>query len=131
MSTDGCCTVAAHPVLIVDTDPALRGLLEEWLGECDCALSYACRDEAAQAPPAGRFELLVVDIPYPRQGGLELLQRLASEHPGTPIVVLSPTFFGSVGCAGALARTLGVARVLPKPLSREALLAAARELLAT
>jgi CheY-like chemotaxis protein len=127
---DGC-IAPAHPVLVIDADPLSRGLLDEWLGECGCAPSHAGHDERALAPAAGRFELLVVDIPYPRQGGPELLQRLASEHPGTPIVALSPTFFGSVGCTGALARTLGVARVLPKPLSREALLAATRELLPT
>jgi CheY-like chemotaxis protein len=121
-------TVAPHPVLVVDADPALRGLLEEWMGECGCELTYACTggDRAA-----GRFDLVIVDVAFPRQSGPQLLRRLSEEHPGTPIVALSPTFFGSVARAGALARTLGAARVLPKPVSREALLSAARQLLAT
>jgi CheY-like chemotaxis protein len=121
-------TAAPHPVLVVDADAALRGLLEAWMGECGCELTYAC---TGGDPVAGRFDLLIVDVAFPRQGGPELLRRLSEEHPGAPIVALSPTFFGSVACAGALARTLGAARVLPKPVSREALLAAARELLAT
>jgi len=117
---------APHPVLVVDADPALRGLLEEWMGECGCELSYA--DTGGERPP-GRFDLVVVDIAFPRQGGSERLRRLSEAHPGTPIVALSPTFLGSVACAGALARTLGAARVLSKPLSRDALLDAACQLL--
>jgi CheY-like chemotaxis protein len=121
-----CRAAAPHPVLVVDADPALRGLLEEWMGECGCELTYAGTDGER---PSGRFDLLVVDIAFPRQGGPELLRRLSEEHPGTPIVALSPTFFGSVACAGALARTLGAARVLSKPVSREALISAACQLL--
>jgi CheY-like chemotaxis protein len=117
---------APHPVLVVDADPALRDLLEEWMGECACELTYA--DTGGERPP-GRFDRVVVDIGFPRQGGPERLRRLSEEHPGTPIVALSPTFFGSVACAGALARTLGAARVLSKPLSRDALLDAACQLL--
>lgn len=117
---------APHPVLVVDADPALRGLLEEWMGECACELTYA--DTGGDRPP-GRFDLVVVDIAFPRQVGPELLRRLSEDHPGTPIVALSPTFLGSVACAGALARTLGAARVLSKPVSRGALLAAACHLL--
>ena len=121
-------TAAPHPVLVVDADAALRGLLEEWMGACGCELTYACT--GGDRVPGG-FDLMIVDVAFPRQDGPALLRRLSEEHPGTPIVALSPTFFGSVARAGALARTLGAARVLPKPVSREALLAAARQLLAT
>lgn len=122
---NGC--AALHPVLVVDADPALRGLLEPWMSECACALTYA--SSGGDASPPGRFELLVVDIPFPRQGGIELLRRLAGAHPGVPIVALSPTFLGSVARAGTVARALGVARALAKPLSREALISAVRQLL--
>jgi CheY-like chemotaxis protein len=118
---------ALHSVLVVDADPALRGLLDEWMGECGCALTYASPGD--DAPPGRRYALVVADVPFPRQGGLERLRRLGQAHPGTPILALSPTFFGSVCCAGDVARSLGVARVLAKPVSRAALIAAARQLL--
>lgn len=113
-------------VLVVDADPCLRGVLESWLNECDCILTYAgAGDETWPVEP---FELLVVDIAFPRRGGVELLRRLAGAHPGVPIVALSPTFVGPVACAGMVARELGVACVVAKPLTRAALHGAVRRL---
>ena len=116
----------AARVLVVDADSALFGLIEEWLGAAGHRVtSHNAGDGSARA----RVDLIVVDIPFPRQGGLDLLRRVAAEHPGTPIVALSSTFFAGVGSHGAVARTLGVAAVLPKPVKREALIAAVGELL--
>lgn len=96
------------------------------MGECGCKLTYASLPGDGAR---GRYDLVIVDVPFPRQGGLDLLRRVGNEHPNTPILALSPTFFGSIACAGAVARALGVASVLPKPVSREALISAARNLL--
>ncbi len=116
-------------VLIVDADPALFGLLQEWLGECGCAAV----EERAGAPrnPGNddRFDLVVVDVPFPRQGGVERVTRVANEHPGAPILALSSCFFAGIACKGAVARSLGVASVLPKPVSRETLVSAVRNLI--
>jgi CheY-like chemotaxis protein len=46
----------------------------------------------------------------------------------TPVVALSSNFFARVEANGAVARALGVDAVLPKPLAREALIAAVRTL---
>lgn len=113
-------------VLVVEADCSLFGLLEEWLGAEGCTVAYEC---ACHQPGPERVDLVVVDVPFPRQGGLELLQRVSSKYPQAPVIALSPTFFASVECAGAVARALGVASVLPKPLAREALAAAVRRLL--
>jgi len=112
-------------ILVVDTDRALLGLLEEWLGPCGRVVE-ADQDAARNGE---RFALLIVDVPQPRRGGMELLQRLADEHPGTPIIALSSTFFPGIESTGGVARTLGVACVLPKPVGRESLLTAVRSLL--
>jgi len=111
---------SAPRVLVVDADPALLGLLEEWLDGRGYRVVPDGDDEAA----SDGFDLAVVDIPFPRQGGLCQLKRVAERHPGVPILALSSNFFASAAGTGLVARTLGVAGVLPKPLSREALVAA-------
>jgi len=105
-------------ILVVDADPALYGLLEEWLAALDC--SVLREGDAAQ----DGFDLIVADIPFPRQGGQDVLRRLAAEHAGTPVVALSSSFFPGIERNGAVARALGVACVLPKPLTRESLVTA-------
>jgi len=116
-------------ILVVDTDRALLGLLEEWLGPCGRVVDADQERTEDGARDGERFALLIVDVPQPRRGGMELLQRLAGEHPGTPIIALSSTFFPGIESTGGVARTLGVACVLPKPVGRESLLTAVRSLL--
>lgn len=113
-------------VLLLDADPALQCLLGEWLA------AHGCSVEAAQSGAhCGRdgFDLIVVDIPSPRQGGTEGLKAIAAAHPRTPILALSSSFFPGVGTTGAVARALGVAGVLAKPVTRAGLLDAVRRLL--
>ena len=110
---------APRRVLLVDTEPALAAMVAEWLEPC----GWMAAAEANGALPS----LVIVDVPFPRQAA-DMLQRLAAAHAGTPILVLSSTFFASVDRNGAVARQLGVAGVLPKPLRREALQAAVEQL---
>lgn len=116
-------SAAAAPrrVLVIDSDPALFGLLQQWLGECGCIAV-----DASAARKEDRFDLVIVDIPFPRQGGVELAKRIANEYPSAPILALSSCFFAGIACTGAVARTLGVARVLPKPVSRDTLISTVR-----
>lgn len=117
---------APRRVLVVDTDPVLFGLLQEWLGECGC---IAVGVSAGVARNDDRFDLVIVDIPVPRQGGAELVTRIANQHPGVPILALSSCFFASIPCQGEVARALGVASALPKPVSHDVLQSAVRALL--
>jgi CheY-like chemotaxis protein len=110
-------TAAAPLVRIVNADGATLGLLQEWLG--GAGYRVAAADTANEAPA-----LTIVDVPFARHGGADLLSRIAAADPGVPILALSPTFFSNVRCGGGCAHLLGVAGVLPKPLAREALLAA-------
>jgi CheY-like chemotaxis protein len=112
-------------VLVVDAEPPLVGLLEEWLAP----QGFSVWPEGADARAADGFELVVVDVPFPRRG-LERLKRIAEEYPATPVLALSSSFFAGIASTGAVARSLGVAGVLPKPLAREVLLAAIGDLLA-
>lgn len=110
-------------VRIVDADPATHGLLEEWLG----AAGY--RVASGAAGDGDRVDLTIVDVPFTRHGAFELLKRVSDEEQGAPILALSATFFSNVRCYGDCARALGVAGVLPKPVAREALIAAVEGLL--
>src|SRR5262245_60728157 len=101
-------------VLLIDIEPALAALIGEWLAGAGLA---------AVDGTAGEVALALVELAYPRRDGARL-RALAARLPGTPIVVLSPTFLGGVCAHGALARELGVAAVLPAPVGRDALLAA-------
>lgn len=110
-------------ILVVDADPALFELLGVWLaGGAEVALH-----REATAP--GPADLLVVDLPFPRQSATPKLHRLAQAYPSVPVLAISSSFFGSIASHGAAARKLGVAAVLPKPVTREALVGAVRELL--
>jgi CheY-like chemotaxis protein len=102
-------------IRIVDADSALQGLLEEWLAEEGCRI-------VEEAP-----DLVIVDLARPRRGASEVVRALALRHPGAAVIALSSNFFPSVEASGALARELGVAAVLPKPLKRAALLDALRK----
>ncbi|MEW6689040.1 MAG: response regulator [Pseudomonadota bacterium] len=111
-------------VLVVGADEALIGLLEEWLD------ARGWRVAASHGPGGGSFDVIVVDLPFPRQDGIHRLRRISEHHPGTPLIALSSNFFAGVDAAGAVAKALGVARVLPKPVTQEALLRAVDSLLA-
>lgn len=110
-------TDAAPLIRVVNADNATLGLLQEWLG----AAGYRVVDAETKPEAAA---LTIVDVPFARRGGADLLRQIAAADPGVPILALSPTFFSNVRCGGGCAHSLGVAGVLPKPLAREALLAA-------
>jgi CheY-like chemotaxis protein len=104
-------------ILVADADPALRGLLAEWLAEEGCRVVDDDPD------------LIVVDLPLSKPAGTTLVRQLATRHPGKPLIALSSNFFAGVEANGSVARALGVHAALPKPLARAALLGALRKLL--
>lgn len=119
-ATPAAAATAGH-ALLVDADPLLACLLEEWLAAEGLATHTV--------PPAGgaaACRLVIVDLPYPRRRGVDSIRAVASRHPGVPIIALSPTIFASVESCGTVSRALGVDCVLAKPTTRERLLAAVR-----
>jgi CheY-like chemotaxis protein len=81
---------ASTRVLLVDADPALAELLEEWLAGQGCRVVQE------------RPDLVLVDLPFPRERGLQRLRQVGDAHPDTPVVAM------------------------PKPLTRDAFIAALR-----
>jgi CheY-like chemotaxis protein len=119
-------TTPAPRVLVVDADRALFGLIQEWLSAEGCVVLAQCGAAPEEAEP---FDLVIVDVPYPRDCGVDSISRLSKRHPMTPILALSSTFFARIECCGPVARALGVACVLPTPVSRQALIDAVRRVL--
>jgi DNA-binding NarL/FixJ family response regulator len=111
-------TTSRPLVRVSNADATTRALLAEWL----TAAGY--RVDSGPGDAADRATVSIVDVPFTRSGAADIIQSVTRLHPGEPILALSATFFSSVACSGGCAQRLGVAGVLPKPLSRETLLAA-------
>ncbi len=116
---------AAPLIEVVDTDRATLALVQEWLG----AAGYRVVDRRTQVPTDPPPVLTIVEVPFTRHGATEQLRRIGESHPGVPVLALSPTFFSNVRCDGDCARALGVAGVLPKPVTRDALIGAVEHVL--
>ena len=66
-------------VLVVGADPALAELLEEWL------TLESCRAVAE------RPDVVLVDVPFPRELAVQRLPHIGDEHPGTPVLPMPKT----------------------------------------
>ena len=112
---------AMSGIAIYEEDQLMRALLHEWL----CSAGYHV---PVAAPPgaalAGKVDLAIVSIYMPKHAGAQLLQEVQAAHPRTPLIALSGQFRGGLSSVGTTARSLGVARVIAKPLTRHALLGA-------
>ena len=112
-------------VLVIDDNEGLVELLERYLA------GYACRLVAATSGPAG-LELaqelapdaIVLDVMMPGMDGWELLQIMRTR----PQTAAIPVIICSVFNDPELAYSLGASLFLPKPVSRDGILAALRQL---
>lgn len=109
-------------ILLRGADAALAALLAEWLGD----LAELQLDGQPAHGDRTVADLHIVDVPFPRRTDPP---HDARSH-GVPVLMLSSTFLGAIDCHGPVAVALGVDGVLPKPVARDALLAAVRRLLA-
>jgi DNA-binding response OmpR family regulator len=105
-------------ILIIETDDLIRDLIVRWLLD-------AGHTVATSEPGQAFVELVITDVPNPRSAETTL-RELTLRH-GAPILAISGRFRRDH--AAGTARRLGVRKVLPKPFSREELLAAVEECL--
>lgn len=117
-----------HPrrVLVLDSDALTQSMIAEWLDADGWQVLEPMPDGADRAERD--LSLVVLDLPFPRAGSMQALQAIRQDYPDVPLIVMSPTVFSNVGCSGACAEALGVDGILPKPVSRDVLLQAARRL---
>ena len=101
-------------VLVVDDEEGARSGLEKLLRlegyAVDAAADgLAALERAAEQPP----DVVVTDLKMPRMDGLALMERLRTQWPGLPVIVV--TAFGDVGSAVAAMRQ-GAEHYLVKPV---------------
>jgi DNA-binding response OmpR family regulator len=109
-------------IVIVEPDDLIRELVERWLGEAGYGVVQSAKnhDKTMVIP-----QLVIADISDPGSAGatIEALQAAYS----APILALSARFRRGLGGSSEAAHRLHVVKVLPKPFTREELLAAVRE----
>ena len=109
-------------IVVVETDDLIRELLERWLGEAGYGVVLSGRDhcEAVVKP-----QLVIADVSNPGSAGATIGALRAAYS--APILALSALFRRGLGGSEEAARRLDVCKVLPKPFTREELLAAVCE----
>jgi CheY-like chemotaxis protein len=108
-------------IVIYEADDLMRGLLQEWL---TCA-GYRVSAAVAPCGPAPlEADLVIANIEMPKHMGSRAADKIRAAYPGTPIIAISAQFRAGLSTGGTTAQALGVAQVIAKPLTRNALLAA-------
>jgi DNA-binding response OmpR family regulator len=115
-------------ILVVEPDDLILGLLDRWLGEAGYSVAArTLRKLAANRMREAAPHLIIADVPDPRGTG-ELVQLLRDAY-RSPILMISARFRRELSGSVEVARELGVRKILPKPFTREELLAAVGELI--
>ena len=77
-------------ILVVEDDVPLARLLGSWLGTEGFVTELAYDGEEAAAKLASRmYQLVLLDLNLPKIDGMTLLERLHSEQPALPVLVLT------------------------------------------
>jgi DNA-binding response OmpR family regulator len=108
---------------IYEEDELMRALLEEWLRGAGYDVQVGT---PLSVQAAGTVDLVIASISSPKHAGAHQIQEIQAAYPGIPVIALSGQFRCDLSSAGATARSLGVAQVIAKPLTRDALLEAVK-----
>jgi diguanylate cyclase (GGDEF)-like protein len=103
-------------VLVVDDDRFQRELMRDVLADRAEVVPCADVDEALRALAAGPVALVLSDLTMPRRSGLDLLQYVTRDYPGTDFVLLTAN--ASVTSAVEALR-MGATDYLEKPVRPE------------
>ena len=80
----------SKPVWIIDDDRSIRWVLEKALAREGIEFkSFESADNALLALQNNKPQMVISDIRMPGSSGLDLLQRLRSEHPTLPVIIMT------------------------------------------
>jgi len=113
-------------IAVYESDDLMYGLLGEWLSGAGHIVQNSASTHDRKMP---RADLVIVSISGPKREIDLLMRGVRSVHPQAPIVALSSQARLGLSSNGGLARELGVARVMAKPLTRQELVAVVADLL--
>ena len=106
-------------IVIVEPDDLIRELLERWLGEAGYGIILCAKDHGENMV---KPKLVIADISDPSCAEITIGPLEAAYS--APILALSARFRRGLGGSIEAAHRLHVGKVLPKPFTREELLAA-------
>ena len=117
-------------ILLIDDDNLFRATLHLTLADFGHTVIEA-RDgkEGMKLLPDARADLVITDLVMPEMEGFEVLTEVRKTHPPMKIIVVSGGVQGDTRNFLRMAEHLGAGKVLAKPFTSEALLAAVNELL--
>lgn len=110
-------------VLVIDDDVQVRKMLEEMLSRARFAVTTVGDGQSGlDALDRQDFGCVIVDMIMPHMDGLEIIRRIAQDHPGTQVIAL--TGGGPFHRYDLLEKavSLGAADALRKPLDYEELI---------
>src|SRR4051794_23201417 len=119
-------------VMIVDDPPIWREAIERALRDAGLAVVGVAGDgdQALRRIPAARPDVVVLDLRLPTLDGVETTRRIAAEHPGVRVLVLSASGeeravlaainAGPTGCLAKPASREQLLHVVPPPAARDA-----------
>lgn len=107
-------------ILVVDGEPVAMGALCDLLVMDGYATVGLCEtEEAVRRLRSEVFDAVITDVELPGGHGLDVIRTARETRPGAPVLVVT----GHVNSlASEVARSLGVRRVLGKPLRYETLI---------
>lgn len=114
-------------VLVIDDDESTRMLLANIVTQdfpgTQVALAGTCETALALANDKA-YDVILLDLLMPGIGGFEVLRRIRvdSRNQTTPVVVVS--VLGAEPGSVERCKSLGADRIVPKPVSRNALITA-------
>jgi len=119
-------------ILLIDDDDSVRTALRLTLSHLGHVVIEACDgEEGLELFRGARADLVITDLVMPGKEGIEVLMALRTEQPPVKIIAISGN--GRFRAADNLhtAKLLGAAHVLEKPFTREVLMMAINETLAS
>ena len=122
-------------ILVIDDNADIRELLQIVLGQAGYAVVLAGDgSEGLDLQRSTPCDVAITDIFMPHQDGIETIDQLRKEFPGTKIIAMSGGGRVVTGQTGVdylgTAREFGASRLLRKPFDIEALLEVVREVAA-
>jgi DNA-binding response OmpR family regulator len=110
-------------IVIYEEDDLTRALLREWLSEAGYRVHRGMLRDANRDYPS---DLVIASVYMPKHAGAQCLRDIQAAHPGIPLIAISGQFRSGLSAGGATAQSLGVRKVIAKPLNHRDLLEAVR-----
>ncbi len=117
-------------VLVIEDEPQMRTMLKQMIEDIGCDVVKASDGkEGVKLYRANPFDLIVTDIIMPEKEGIETIIELKRDFPDVKIIAVSGGGEIDAETYLSMAKKLGARYTFAKPISREELLKAIRQLL--